>query len=388
MGTKRGYEVTRDTEDVPLAQVFDHVLPEELQRFENQNYADEDERERIRLLTLKPRGRPRKDPTNPSSSGKLPKGTPGGSAQGQIKSSGYSTFRQLNTDGKPRRGRPLGWRKGGGLPNIPVPSFNGPQPTGARETPAAEETDESEKETPLDVQARTGVYSMVAASGILSRASTGAASRHETPVDDSDQSMETALEEPSPTRQRYSNDPSSEQPDARTRRGSSEFTVEESERQALLEQFATATPNQKPTNKEPTEESPMSTIKVARQARPFDNLETSPPAPPTPKIGMVLTPLKPPTKNPIPPVYRSPGGRIRRTLTPFIPGMNSASDPALRIFEHGDVYAAVIARERQQRKKREREERERIQRARSHGKQKKGVCGGGEDLFHLKSKPR
>ncbi|KAL9123812.1 MAG: hypothetical protein Q9217_006798, partial [Psora testacea] len=150
LGTKFGGTVTRDKEDVPLSQIYDFVTPDELRRFENQDYDDEDERERMRLLNMKPRGRSRKDPQiNVSLL------TPSQGFSGQ----GYAAFRAATDDGtvKKKRGRPKGWRKNR-LPsgNGPVPSFNGPQPTGEAESTLVKSTTR-----------RTGVYSMVAASGLV-----------------------------------------------------------------------------------------------------------------------------------------------------------------------------------------------------------------------------
>ena len=163
--------MTRDNEDIPLSQIYDFVTPVELRRFENQDYADDYERERIRLLTLKPRGRPKKKKIA------LP---PGISTSKQIQfqsasGNGYTAFRAATADGgevRSKRGRPKGWRKHPvSAPNGPVPSFNGPQPTGqAESTPMESTTREQsadEAETPLDIQARTGIYSMVAASGLV-----------------------------------------------------------------------------------------------------------------------------------------------------------------------------------------------------------------------------
>lgn len=51
--------ITPDAEEVPVAKILEHVSPAELERYENQDFFDEDERERI-LPQPKPRGRPRK----------------------------------------------------------------------------------------------------------------------------------------------------------------------------------------------------------------------------------------------------------------------------------------------------------------------------------------
>ncbi|KAL9100793.1 MAG: hypothetical protein Q9163_003873 [Psora crenata] len=163
LGTRFGGTVTRDKEDVPLSDIYHHITPAELQRFENTDYAEEHERERIRLLTLKPKGRPRNHA--------LPNGV--GHIQNPTNSPlGYTAFRAMATEGevKNKRGRPKGWRKYPAvLTNGHVPSFSGPQPTGKESISAVASTraQSTEPETPLEMQARTGVYSMVAASGII-----------------------------------------------------------------------------------------------------------------------------------------------------------------------------------------------------------------------------
>ncbi|KAG8525295.1 uncharacterized protein KY384_008939 [Bacidia gigantensis] len=185
LGTHFGGTTIRDTEDVPFAKIYDYITPEELQRFENRNYAEEEEQERIRILTAKPRGRPRKNPFAPPGLDPKHKDSalrPKTSISG-LKHEGYNAFRKLNADGKPRRGRPVGWRKHAGVANVSVPSFNGPQPTGRHTSSANEASDEAsdaegqsgeedetsseEIEDPIKIQARLGVYSMVAASGIV-----------------------------------------------------------------------------------------------------------------------------------------------------------------------------------------------------------------------------
>ena len=85
---------------------------------------------------------------------------------------GYAAFNAAVADGEIRkkRGRPKGWKKNPGPAlGLGVPSFNGPQPTGDEPSAIDSSTREQslELETPLEVQARTGVYSMVAASGLV-----------------------------------------------------------------------------------------------------------------------------------------------------------------------------------------------------------------------------
>ncbi|KAM0796897.1 hypothetical protein BDR22DRAFT_865495 [Usnea florida] len=58
VGTQVDGVVTPDVEEVPVAKILDHVSPAELERFENQDFFDEDERERL-LPPRKPRGRRR-----------------------------------------------------------------------------------------------------------------------------------------------------------------------------------------------------------------------------------------------------------------------------------------------------------------------------------------
>ena len=59
VGTKAGDIIHRDSQEVPLSKILDHVTPAELQRYENQDYLLEDAQEERRQLQ-KPRGRPRK----------------------------------------------------------------------------------------------------------------------------------------------------------------------------------------------------------------------------------------------------------------------------------------------------------------------------------------
>ena len=164
VGTKFAGTVTRETEDVPFSQIYDHVTPAELSRFENAGYEEEDEQERIRILTMKPRGGPRKDAWAEDALPKTPKyKTPG------LGSGAYSAFRR---EGEPKRhSRPVRWRKHPvpAAPGGPVPSFNGPQPTGEADTePEASTREQTEDlaEKRLDFQGKTGVYSMVSVSGL------------------------------------------------------------------------------------------------------------------------------------------------------------------------------------------------------------------------------
>lgn len=115
VGTQLDGVVTRDADEVPVAKILDHVSPAELERFENQDFFDEDERERL-LPPRKPRGRP------PKSGGIVP--------SFNIAPVGEETSREqsLLPDGsislKKKVGRPKGWKKGGKYtsadPSIPA----------------------------------------------------------------------------------------------------------------------------------------------------------------------------------------------------------------------------------------------------------------------------
>ena len=189
LGTRTEDIVVRDTEYVPISDIFNHVTPEELHRFENEEYEGEAERERIRILTTKPRGRPKKQPDG-SGFGVAddpPREAPVTHQTLPLRQSGYAALIGSNADGPRKRGRPKGWRKNAVSENAIVPSFNGPQPTGnvsvPETTPAASshsedaEVDQSRSqsvdsesepdETAMDIQARTGVFSMVAASRLV-----------------------------------------------------------------------------------------------------------------------------------------------------------------------------------------------------------------------------
>lgn len=63
IGTKFGGIINRDSEEIPLSSILDHVSYSELQRYENQEYLLEDEREEKRPTPKPkgwPKGRPRK----------------------------------------------------------------------------------------------------------------------------------------------------------------------------------------------------------------------------------------------------------------------------------------------------------------------------------------
>ena len=274
--------MNRDTEDVPLPKILEYVTPEELQKFENQDFEDEHERERIRLLTLKPRGRPRKL-LLPGNTTKTPQ------AKGTLSTPGqsYTAFRAAITPGEPKRkGRPKGWRKNAVVPtiNATVPSFNGPQPMRSDSTPVDSSTREQsvEDETPLDIQARTGVYAMVAASGLMNIDSETEpeASRDITPFYPSYEDEDG----PSSKRRRIDINSMSDfngirdsatgsplAPPAFTRKPSEPYMSDEEEREALLGQFKGQNEHQKQTSTS-SEDSILSTIIVKPKI-----LDTMPP---------------------------------------------------------------------------------------------------------------
>ena len=167
--------ITHDAEEVPLAKILDHVSPAELERFENKDFYDEDERERL-LPPKKPRGRPRRDhilipsfSVGPIGEGAiLPKvsvvirrkpGRPKGSFKNKP---GSETLTKVSLPTEPstvikrRRGRPPGQKN----VSVVIPSFNGPQPQPLNGTSGApSESDEiPDKPKPQ--------YSMLTASGL------------------------------------------------------------------------------------------------------------------------------------------------------------------------------------------------------------------------------
>ena len=294
---------------MPVANILEFITPEELQRFENQDYEDERERERIRLATLKPRGRPRKyllpgtTTPNPLPKSLLP--TP---------KQGYSAFREAITPGEPKRkGRPKGWRKNA-IPlssNGPVPSFDGPQPTGDDSTPLEASTrDQSvEGETPLDIQARTGVFSMVAASGLMNIDSETEVepSREITPFhpvyEDED------IGESSSKRRRFDTyampafdglEDSSAIPPTFARKPRESNTSEEDERVALLGQFISQREQQTHTDAS-SDDSMLSTIK----ARP----KVTDPRPPSARPAQT-TPTRSPKRTSLTPHFPVNGWKI------------------------------------------------------------------------------
>ena len=198
-----------------------------------------DEADRSHVETMRPRGRPRKDGvalTNVVVAPKTPKPKPS-----SLVSGGYSAFRG---EGQPKkRGRPVGWRKGGVPAALggPVPSFNGPQPTGEVDTEpemSTREQTEDLAEKRLDIQAKTGVYSMVSASGLGPRipdSETEMDTREPTPM------VTNEMDEPTPKRRRVEADVSSRSASFKTAPASpkapSQSTSDEDERLDLLDQF-------------------------------------------------------------------------------------------------------------------------------------------------------
>lgn len=150
IGTKNGDVVNRDSGEVPLRKIFDFVTPTELERFENQDFIEEDEREEkerlAKLLRKKAPGRPRKNPLF-----------------------GDTIFREQSTlssgliNSKRPRGRP---RRN----TVSAPSFNGPQPGLEVRIPIGLRTSsvvaDSENSSEIEATPRRLQYSMVAASGL------------------------------------------------------------------------------------------------------------------------------------------------------------------------------------------------------------------------------
>ncbi|CAD6580880.1 MAG: hypothetical protein ASARMPRED_000362 [Alectoria sarmentosa] len=210
VGTQIDGVITPDVEEVPVVKILDHVSSAELERYENRDFFDEDERERL-LPPQKPRGRPRKDDTIVPSFNMAPIGEETSREQSllsgepiSIKKTGrprgsYGKKRGKFTSTAPiiqstvRRGRPIGSLRRGPYkkadtftstkPSIPsnpsatikkprgrprlqkkfsvvIPSFNGPQPQEPDSTPA------QESESDVTLHHPKPQYSMIAASGL------------------------------------------------------------------------------------------------------------------------------------------------------------------------------------------------------------------------------
>ena len=210
VGTQIDGVITPDAEEVPVAKILDHVSSAELERYENQDFFDEDERERLRPPT-KPRGRPRRDDMLVPSFNIAPIGEetsreqsllPGepilikktGRPRGSYgKKRGKFTSIEPSIQSKVRVGRPIGSVRRGpykkadnftstkpsilsdpsaaikkprGRPrlqknlSVVIPSFNGPQPQEPDSTPAPE------SESDVMLHHPKPQYSMIAASGL------------------------------------------------------------------------------------------------------------------------------------------------------------------------------------------------------------------------------
>ena len=170
VGTEIDGVITRDAEEVPVAKILDHVSPAELERFENQDFFDEDERERL-LPPKKPRGRPRKGDKLLPSFNVAPVGEETSREQSLLPEGSIltkkrigrpkGTFRkkavdQSSTVVKKPRGRPPRQRN----LSVVIPTFNGPQPQNVDSTPGTQ----SESDEILDNPKPQ--YSMIAASGL------------------------------------------------------------------------------------------------------------------------------------------------------------------------------------------------------------------------------
>ena len=153
VGTEIDGVITRDAEEVPVAKILDHVSPAELERFENQDFFDEDERERL-LPPKKPRGRPRKGDKLLPSFSVAPIGEETSREQSVLPEGSILTKRRI---GRPKgtfrkkaadqpsafikkpRGRPPRQRN----LSVVIPAFNGPQPQNIESTPGTQsESDE------------------------------------------------------------------------------------------------------------------------------------------------------------------------------------------------------------------------------------------------------
>lgn len=104
IGTQLDDVITRDADEVPVAKILDYVSPAELERFENQDFFDEDERERL-LPPPKPRGRPPKSGRIVPTFNIAPLGEETSREQSLLPDGSISIKKKV--------GRPKGWRKGG-----------------------------------------------------------------------------------------------------------------------------------------------------------------------------------------------------------------------------------------------------------------------------------
>lgn len=163
-----------------MARILDYVSPAELERFENQDFLDEDERERL-LPPKKPRGRPRKGDSKLPSFSVAPTGEETSREQSLLPEGSFLI--------KKRRGRPKGsFRKNAvkltstkpsglsepsiaikkprGRPprqknlSIVIPTFHGPQPQHLESSPGTQSGSDEILVNPKPQ------YSMLAASGL------------------------------------------------------------------------------------------------------------------------------------------------------------------------------------------------------------------------------
>lgn len=184
VGTQIDGVITRDAEEVPVANILDHVSPAEIERFENHDFFAEDERERL-LPPRKPRGRPRKGESIVPSFNIAPIGQETSREQSLLPEGSISIKKKL---GRPKGSHNRGphkkkaykltlkpfvlsetstaTKKGRGRPplqknlSVVIPSFDGPQPQELESTPGAESESDDMLGDPKPQ------YSMVAASGL------------------------------------------------------------------------------------------------------------------------------------------------------------------------------------------------------------------------------
>ena len=158
LGTRFGGTITRDNEEIPLANIYDYVTPQELQRYETQEFLDEERRDEAELAARakhKPRGRPRKDAHVLF---QLADGTPTKRSNLPVPAVIISKSSKKKSRGRPRK--------------TSAPSFNGPQPTYETPPPRVETTSSRvSSEGPVDsdssvLLAGPRQYAMVQASGL------------------------------------------------------------------------------------------------------------------------------------------------------------------------------------------------------------------------------
>ena len=150
IGTKNGDVVNRDPGEIPLRKIFDFITPAELERFENQGFIEEDEREKqerlAKMLRKKAPGRPRKNPLF------------GDTISREQSTLASGLINRKRPHGRPRRN------------TVSAPSFNGPQPGLEVRIPTGLRTSsmvpDSESSSEIESTPRRQQYSMVAASGL------------------------------------------------------------------------------------------------------------------------------------------------------------------------------------------------------------------------------